>query len=63
MCAARYRSCVAGCPEPYIVVPGNLRARTRRVTRLGVATARDAAAEGATHLVVGRPVLQAAVRP
>jgi orotidine-5'-phosphate decarboxylase len=46
-------------PELRIIVPGI----RRRIDALGdqvrVATAKDAVANGATHLVVGRPVLQA----
>jgi orotidine-5'-phosphate decarboxylase len=46
-------------PDPYIVVPG-IRRRTDPATdQARVATAKDAVANGATHLVVGRPVLQA----
>jgi orotidine-5'-phosphate decarboxylase len=46
-------------PEVYIVVPG-IRRRTDAVAdQVRVATARDAVKNGATHLVVGRPVLQA----
>jgi orotidine-5'-phosphate decarboxylase len=47
-------------PDLYIVVPG-IRRRTDPATdQARVATAKDAVANGATHLVVGRPVLQAA---
>ena len=47
-------------PEPRIVVPG-IRRRTDAIgDQARVATAKDAVANGATHLVVGRPVLQAA---
>jgi orotidine-5'-phosphate decarboxylase len=47
-------------PEPRIVVPG-IRLRTDAIgDQVRVATAKDAVANGATHLVVGRPVLQAA---
>lgn len=42
-----------------IVVPGIRRGSDDRGDQVRVATARDAAAEGATHLVVGRPVLHA----
>jgi orotidine-5'-phosphate decarboxylase len=46
-------------PEPYIVVPG-IRSRTDPLAdQARVATASDAAANGATHLVVGRPILGA----
>jgi orotidine-5'-phosphate decarboxylase len=47
-------------PGLHIVVPG-IRRRTDPATdQARVATAKDAVANGATHLVVGRPVLQAA---
>lgn len=46
-------------PEPRIVVPGIRRRTDASGDQVRVATARDAAANGATHLVVGRPVLQA----
>jgi orotidine-5'-phosphate decarboxylase len=45
---------------PYVVVPGIRRAGDTLGDQVRVATARTAAADGATHLVVGRPVLQAA---
>jgi orotidine-5'-phosphate decarboxylase len=46
-------------PDVYIVVPG-IRRRTDAVgDQVRVATARDAVNNGATHLVVGRPILQA----
>src|SRR4051812_9796444 len=46
-------------PESYLVVPG-IRGRAEpHEDQARVATARDAATSGATHLVVGRPVLQA----
>ena len=47
-------------PEPYIVVPGIRRRSDARGDQARVATARDASDSGATHLVVGRPILQAA---
>ena len=47
-------------PEPLIVVPGIRRRTDAPGDQVRVATARDAAANGATHLVIGRPVLQAA---
>jgi orotidine-5'-phosphate decarboxylase len=46
-------------PDPYIVVPGIRRGSDPRADQVRVATAKDAADDGATHLVVGRPVLQA----
>jgi orotidine-5'-phosphate decarboxylase len=47
-------------PDPLIVVPG-IRSRSDVLgDQVRVATARDAVSHGATHLVVGRPVLQAA---
>jgi orotidine-5'-phosphate decarboxylase len=45
---------------PYLVVPGIRRAGDTLGDQVRVATARTAAADGATHLVVGRPILQAA---
>jgi orotidine-5'-phosphate decarboxylase len=47
-------------PEPYIVVPGIRRRSDPLGDQARVATAKDATHNGATHLVVGRPVLQAA---
>jgi orotidine-5'-phosphate decarboxylase len=47
-------------PERYIVVPGIRRRSDPIADQARVATAEDAARDGATHLVVGRPVLQAA---
>ncbi len=46
-------------PEALIVVPGIRGARDARGDQVRVATAGDAVAAGATHLVVGRPILQA----
>ena len=46
-------------PGPYIVVPGIRRRTDILGDQVRVATAKDAANNGATHLVVGRPVLQA----
>jgi orotidine-5'-phosphate decarboxylase len=46
-------------PDPYIVVPGIRRRSDPVGDQVRVATAKDAANNGATHLVVGRPVLQA----
>jgi orotidine-5'-phosphate decarboxylase len=42
-----------------IVVPGIRRGSDPRADQLRVASAKDAVADGATHLVVGRPVLEA----
>jgi orotidine-5'-phosphate decarboxylase len=47
-------------PEPLIVVPGIRRRSDPASDQARVATAKDAVTNGATHLVVGRPVLQAA---
>jgi orotidine-5'-phosphate decarboxylase len=46
-------------PDLFIVVPGIRRRSDPRADQVRVATAKDAANDGATHLVVGRPVLQA----
>ena len=46
-------------PDLYIVVPGIRRRSDPSGDQSRVATAEDAARNGATHLVVGRPVLQA----
>lgn len=46
-------------PEPYIIVPGIRRRSDPPGDQARVATAKDAVNNGATHLVVGRPVLQA----
>lgn len=46
-------------PALQIVVPGIRRRTDPASDQVRVATARDAVANGATHLVVGRPVLQA----
>ena len=46
-------------PGPRIVVPGIRRRTDAPGDQVRVATARHAVANGATHLVVGRPVLQA----
>ena len=45
--------------DPYIVVPGIRRGSDPPGDQARVATAKDASTNGATHLVVGRPVLQA----
>jgi len=47
-------------PEAWIVVPGIRRRTEARGDQVRVATAGEAVAAGATHLVVGRPILQAA---
>ncbi|HET6837902.1 MAG TPA: orotidine-5'-phosphate decarboxylase [Gemmatimonadales bacterium] len=46
-------------PDPLIVVPGIRRQSDVLGDQVRVATAKDAVSRGATHLVVGRPVLQA----
>lgn len=46
-------------PEPRIVVPGIRRRADSSGDQARVATAKDAVTNGATHLVVGRPILQA----
>lgn len=46
-------------PDSYIVVPGIRRRSDPLGDQVRVATAKDATDNGATHLVVGRPVLQA----
>jgi orotidine-5'-phosphate decarboxylase len=46
-------------PDLYIVVPGIRRRSDPPADQARVATAKDAASNGATHLVVGRPVFQA----
>ena len=45
-------------PEPLIVVPGIRRADDGVGDQRRTATPREAVAAGATHLVVGRPILQ-----
>jgi orotidine-5'-phosphate decarboxylase len=47
-------------PEPLIVVPGIRRRSDPASDQARVATAKDAVTNGATQLVVGRPILQAA---
>jgi orotidine-5'-phosphate decarboxylase len=47
-------------PEAWIVVPGIRGRAEARGDQVRVATAAEAVAAGATHLVVGRPILQAA---
>lgn len=46
-------------PEVYIVVPGIRRRSDPAGDQARVASAKDASSNGATHLVVGRPILQA----
>jgi orotidine-5'-phosphate decarboxylase len=46
-------------PDLHIVVPGIRRRSDPLGDQVRVATAKDAANNGATHLVVGRPILQA----
>jgi orotidine-5'-phosphate decarboxylase len=46
-------------PDLYIIVPGIRRRSDPLGDQVRVATARDAVNNGATHLVVGRPILQA----
>jgi orotidine-5'-phosphate decarboxylase len=46
-------------PDLYIVVPGIRRRTDASGDQFRVATAADASSKGATHLVLGRPVLQA----
>jgi orotidine-5'-phosphate decarboxylase len=46
-------------PDLYIIVPGIRRRSDPAGDQARVATAKDASSNGATHLVVGRPVLQA----
>jgi orotidine-5'-phosphate decarboxylase len=47
-------------PELQIVVPGIRRRSDPATDQSRVATAKDAVANGATHLVVGRPIIEAA---
>ena len=55
------RSCGGSCPDgARVVVPGIRAESDPAGDQVRVATAADAAAAGATHLVVGRPILQAA---
>jgi orotidine-5'-phosphate decarboxylase len=46
-------------PERYIVVPGIRRRSDPSADQVRVSTAEDTVRDGATHLVVGRPVIQA----
>jgi orotidine-5'-phosphate decarboxylase len=46
-------------PDPFIVVPGIRRGSDAVDDQARVSSARDTVQNGATHLVVGRPVLQA----
>jgi orotidine-5'-phosphate decarboxylase len=47
-------------PKPFLVVPGIRRGSDARGDQVRVSSPEDAIRHGATHLVVGRPVLQAA---
>jgi orotidine-5'-phosphate decarboxylase len=47
-------------PDAWLVVPGIRGRSDARGDQMRVASASDAVASGATHLVVGRPILQAA---
>ena len=62
VCSPREVSLLRGRlgPEPLIVVPGIRRRSDSASDQARVATAKDAVMNGATHLVVGRPILQAA---
>lgn len=62
VCSPREVALVRGQlgPGARIVVPGIRRRSDAAGDQVRVATAADAAASGATHLVVGRPVIQAA---
>jgi orotidine-5'-phosphate decarboxylase len=62
VCSPREVSLVRARLQPgaRIVVPGIRRRADARGDQVRVATAADAASAGATHLVVGRPILQAA---
>jgi orotidine-5'-phosphate decarboxylase len=46
-------------PDPYIVVPGIRRSLDAPGDQVRVASAEDATRDGATHLVIGRPLLHA----
>jgi orotidine-5'-phosphate decarboxylase len=46
--------------DAWLVVPGLRRRGDPRGDQVRVATVADAVAGGATHLVVGRPIIQAA---
>jgi len=46
-------------PKPYLVVPGIRRGSDAKGDQVRVSSPEDAIRHGATHLVVGRPVLQA----
>ena len=62
VCSPREVSVLRGRlgPDPLIVVPGIRRQSDPHGDQARVASAKDAAANGASHLVVGRPILQAA---
>jgi orotidine-5'-phosphate decarboxylase len=61
VCSAREVSVVRRRlgPQAWIVVPGIRRGSDPEADQVRVATAAEAVASGATHLVVGRPILQA----
>lgn len=61
VCSPRETALVRGAwpGSPVIVVPGIRRRTDPAGDQLRVSTAGDAARDGATHLVVGRPLLQA----
>jgi orotidine-5'-phosphate decarboxylase len=61
VCSAREVSVVRRRlgPQASIVVPGIRRGSDPEADQVRVATAAEAVASGATHLVVGRPILQA----
>jgi orotidine-5'-phosphate decarboxylase len=46
-------------PDPYLVVPGIRRVADALGDQVRVASAEDATRDGATHIVVGRPLLEA----
>jgi orotidine-5'-phosphate decarboxylase len=62
VCSPREVSLLRGRlgPDPLIVVPGIRRQTDPTGDQARVATAKEAVSNGATHLVVGRPILQAA---
>lgn len=61
VCSPREVSAVRRAwPDGLVVVPGIRRASDPQADQVRVSTAGDAARDGATHLIVGRPLLQAA---